>query len=85
MTVEIETKDLNTLIKALNNAIIAYNDYVKNEFLFGLEKMNLPEKWHKLTLEDIEERLSILVKLYIQLDIKEKENDDKRREVSTED
>lgn len=82
--IEIETKDLSLLTKALNNAIIAYNDYIRNEFYFGLEKMNLPRKWHKLTLEEVEKRIGELTKLYIQLDIKEKEYDDKRRETCSE-
>ena len=82
--IEIETKDLSLLTKALNNAIIAYNDYVRNNFYFGLEKNNLPDKWQSLSLETIDERIGELTKLYIQLDIKEKEYDDKGRETCSE-
>ena len=74
MKIEIKTENLETLVSGLNNALIAYNDYVRMNFFFGLEKDNLPPKWYNLTIEEIDKRLEALHNLYSQLLKIEKEN-----------
>ena len=48
MKVELEIDDLKTTIDGLNNAIVAYNDFVRGPILFNTEKNELNPKWYGL-------------------------------------
>lgn len=75
MKIELEIDDLKTTIDGLNNAIIAYNDFIRMPIFFNLEKDKLDPKWHPLVEEEkslertskIDKRLKSLKSLYEQL------------------
>jgi hypothetical protein len=76
MKIELEVENLKTLIDALNNAIISYND-IRTAVLLGC---HVDIKWEPLignnfnTLTSkFDERLTILHDIYKQLVVKESE------------
>ena len=81
MKIEIETHDITTLAKALNNAVIGYNDII-TALYFGCD----PSAPHLRPLENIpyeelQKRLEALNGLYCQIeDLERRMLDEQRRE-----
>lgn len=90
MKIELDINDLKTTIDGLNNAIIAYNDIRNAIYIMGGIPDGISEKWKPFIVgkslenltEKFDERLKELKYIYQQLEDKEKENDNKRTEVS---
>ena len=89
MVIEIETHDITTLAKALNNAVIGYHDVITALYLGCDPSAPHLRPLENIPYEELQKRLETLTDLYYQIEDKEKElttqwkelwKNDKRRE-----
>ena len=81
MKIEIETHDISILAKALNNAVIGYNDIITALHLGCDPAAPHLRPLEQIPHEELKQRLEALNGLYIQVeDIERRMTDDQRRE-----
>lgn len=85
MNITITVNDLQTLVDALNNAIIAYKDIRNVIYVCGCYPESLDEKWEPLigdsfetVTEVFDKRLEVLYEVYEQLREGEMKMEDKK-------